>query len=91
MDLDCVQLSQTVPLPPGRQLATCHTVQAFTSNRGANAPVPTSPAKIFALVQKTKVGGTGGGGQGLRDRSVGRTAQGGLWAKDISGGELAAF
>lgn len=43
MDLDCIQLSPTVPLPPERQLATCHTVQALTSNRGANALVPARP------------------------------------------------
>ena len=54
MDLDCIQLSPTVPLPPKRQLAMCHTVQALTSNRGANALVPARPAKMFSLVEKKK-------------------------------------
>ena len=54
MDLDCIQLSPTVPLPPERQLATCHTVQALTSNRGANALVPARPAKMFSLAEKKK-------------------------------------
>lgn len=87
MDLDCIQLSPTVPLPPERQLATCHIVQALTSNRGANALVPARPAKMFSLVEKKQVGD---GGQGLRDGSVRRTGQG-LWAKDIGGGRLASF
>lgn len=69
MDLDCIQLSPTVPLPPKRQLAMCHTVQALTSNRGANALVPARPAKMFSLVEKkTKVGD---GGQGLREAASG--------------------
>ena len=88
MDLDCIQLSPTVPLPPKRQLAMCHTVQALTSNRGANALVPARPAKMFSLVEKKKK--VGDGGQGLRDSSVRRTGQG-LWAKDIDGGRLAPF
>ena len=64
MDLDCIQLSPTVPLPPKRQLAMCHTVQALTSNRGANALVPARPAKMFSLVEKkNKSGGWGPGAQ----------------------------
>lgn len=91
MDLDCIQLSPTVPLPPERQLATCHTVQALTSNRGANALVPARPAKMFSLAEKKKkTTKVGDGGQGLRDGSVRRTGQG-LWAKDIDGGRLAPF
>lgn len=89
MDLDCIQLSPTVPLPPERQLATCHIVQALTSNRGANALVPARLAKMFSLVEKKQWGG-GDGGQGLRGGSVRRTGQG-LWAKDIDGGRLAPF
>ena len=63
MDLDCIQLSPTVPLPPERQLATCHIVQALTSNRGANALVPARPAKMFSLVEKKRGGGWGAGAQ----------------------------
>ena len=68
MDLDCIQLSPTVPLPPERQLATCHTVQALTSNRGANALVPARPAKMFSLAEKKKNHKSGGWGAGAQRR-----------------------
>lgn len=63
MELDCIQLSPTVPMPPRRQLATCHAVQPHASNRGANAPVPARLCGNVFTFEKNKAGS--GWDQGL--------------------------
>lgn len=58
MELDCIQLSPTVPVPPRRQLATGH-IGAFTSNRGITALVPARLHQNVSKHEKGKGGGVG--------------------------------
>lgn len=79
MDLDCIQLSPTVPLAAQKTAGqVCHTVQLSLQIEELMLWFPPDLPKCFLLVEKTKVGM----GAGLREAATRRTGQG-LWAKDI--------
>ena len=89
MELDCIQLSPTVPVPPRRQLATCHAIQALTSKGGVGGlQFPPDFAPMISLVKQNKAKRAA---QGLGLRKLPRQKGVAFEASDVGGGWAARF